>query len=164
MDEELKDLACHLMNNFCIRAGGKDFHFVEIEFYHWKQDGTYPRNWKDKELFYHYSGMDICYEYKGDFWGILIRSVEVDNTFIGGPMKVKNIILNTMTTEVPRFTSSKNPNVIKMEMIDSSPRIGFKEQTQKYRFAIKEKETAYMPHNKDNSIKYRNTLKNLYLE
>lgn len=165
MDEKLKDLACNLMNNYCISAGGKNFNFVEIEFYHWKQDGTYKRNWKnEKFLYYHYSGMDICLEYQGDRWGVLIRSVEVDKTFIGGPMKVKNIILNTMTTETPRFAQLENPNKINKEMIDSSPRIGFKEQTQEYRFVIKEKETEYMPRNKDNSIRYKNTIEDLSLE
>lgn len=167
MEDKLKEWACNLMNNYCISVGDKKFHFVELEFYHWKQDGTYPRNWEDGKLFYHYSGIDIMRNFrdanKEDYWGVLIRSVEVNNTFIGGPMKVKNIILNTMTTEAPLFTQLADPKTINKEEIDSSPRIGFKEQTQKYRFVIKEKETD-MPRNKDNSIRYKNTITDLNLE
>lgn len=163
-DNELKNLALELMSNYCIRSGGKEFNLVEIEFYRRDEEGTYKRKWKER-LFYHYSGLDICLEHKGTFWGVLVRSVEVNGTFIGGPLKVKNVILNSMTYESPTFIELAKPKKITLNDISSSTRIGFSEQTKQYRFVITEIEKEYMAHNKErHTISYKKNIKQLDLQ
>ena len=104
---KLKELASCIMNNYCIYNGSYHYRPIEIEFYVYKHGEhedchVYPRIKKAKDIFFHYSGMDICFntsENKDCFGGILIRALEreEDKQFIGGPLVCVNEVLNTAT-------------------------------------------------------------------
>ena len=108
-----RDIASKLFNNYGIKCNNKIFRLAEIEFYYYDseqylkdpshhkwQEVTYPRNdYKGGELFYHLSGIDICFDsqYKeksGKFGGILIRSIKDGEKIIAGPLNCKDEILN----------------------------------------------------------------------
>ena len=108
-----RDIASKLFNNYGIKCNNKIFRLAEIEFYYYDseqylkdpshhkwQEVTYPRNdYKGGELFYHLSGIDICFDsqYKeksGKFGGILIRSIKDGEKIIAGPLNSKDEILN----------------------------------------------------------------------
>ena len=101
-------IADELMHNYCIQCGEKKYYFAEIEFYYYDKENnseewnrrTYPRTDKEAgDLFFHYSGFDICFESKyseGRFGGILIRSLfdKTNNRYITGPLLCVNEVLN----------------------------------------------------------------------
>ena len=64
------------------------------------QEVTYPRDgYEAGQLFYHLSGIDICFEShyngkSGKFGGILIRSIKDGDLIIAGPLNCKDEILN----------------------------------------------------------------------
>lgn len=103
-----ENIAKKLMKEFCILCGTKKFYFTEIEFYYydkvhfnneWNWE-TYPRTGKKAgDLFFHYSGFDICFDSSfdnGKFGGILIRSLKDENgAYITGPSVCLLEILNT---------------------------------------------------------------------
>ena len=111
--KKCEEIAQKLFDNNGIKSGDKTFRFAEIEFYYYDseqylkdpshhkwQEVTYPRNdYKGGELFYHLSGIDICFDsqYKeksGKFGGILIRSIKDGDRIIAGPLNCKDEILN----------------------------------------------------------------------
>lgn len=103
-------IAQKLFDNYCILSGDVKYYFAEIEFYYYEKEKwdekwnrvTYARDkYKAGDLFYHLSGIDICFEshYKNcnpQFGGILIRAIknEKDDTIIAGPLTCKDEILN----------------------------------------------------------------------
>ena len=108
-----RDIASKLFNNYGIKCNNKIFRLAEIEFYYYDseqylkdpshhkwQEVTYPRNdYKGGELFYHLSGIDICFdsqynEESGRFGGILIRTIKDGDKIIAGPLNCKDEILN----------------------------------------------------------------------
>ena len=108
VQEKFENIAKKLMKKFCLLCGEKKFYFAEIEFYYYDKEHfnnewnwvTYPR--KDKkagDLFFHYSGFDICFDSSfddGKFGGILIRSLKDENgTYITGPSVCLLEVLNT---------------------------------------------------------------------
>ncbi|MCR5453474.1 MAG: hypothetical protein K6F33_00605 [Bacteroidales bacterium] len=124
------DIAKNLFCNYGIKCGEKIFRFAEIEFYYyekgkWEEDWnkvTYPRNnYEAGELFFHLSGMDICFDssfVKRRFGGILVRSiVGVNRELIAGP-------LNSMLRVLNASKKSQMPCLYKLEMslcIDPKP-------------------------------------------
>ncbi len=100
--------AQELMRNYCIASGDEIFYLAEVEFYYFEKDKwcddwnhvTYARDgYGAGALFYHLSGIDICFEsdcVKGVFGGILIRSIlnKNESNIITGPLKCKDVILN----------------------------------------------------------------------
>ena len=121
-----RDIASKLFNNYGIKCNTKIFRLAEIEFYYYDseqylkdrinlkwQKVTYPRNdYKGGELFYHLSGIDICFDsqYKeksGKFGGILIRSIKDGEKIIAGPLNSKDEILNACK-------NGKMPKLIKV--------------------------------------------------
>jgi len=120
------EIAENLFNNFCIQCGEngeeKYYKFAEIEFYYYNKENlnqkwnekTYPRTNKDAgDLFFHYSGVDICFDSKFDngiFGGILIRSLK-DNQgkYITGPSVCMLEILNacSKSERMPKLVSPK---------------------------------------------------------
>ena len=128
IQKRCKKIAEMLFNKHCIKCGNKTFRFAEIEFYYYKNEEsnknnfnldwnkeTYPRNKDAGEFFFHYSGMDICFqchfeekeknnEY-GEFGGILIRSVLDGDKIIAGPLFCVNTILNACKSEMPSLES-----------------------------------------------------------
>ena len=121
--EECRKIARKLFNNYGIECNNKVFRFAEIEFYYYDskqylkdpshhkwQEVTYPRNdYKGGELFYHLSGIDICFdsqynEESGRFGGILIRSIKDGDKIIAGPLNCKDEILNACKNgEMPKL-------------------------------------------------------------
>ena len=117
-----------LFENYGLKCGDKIFRFAELEFYYYKNDEsgdnnwdatwnreTYPRNKDAGELFFHYSGVDICFqchfnekekdnEY-GEFGGILIRSLLDDDKIIAGPLFCVNTMLNECKGQMPELVS-----------------------------------------------------------
>ena len=105
---DFKSLAEEIMNKICISNGAYKYHPIEIEFYIYDKEEhpdihVYPRdNKKAGDLFFHLSGMDICFESSiedGRFGGILIRALERvkdgETIRIGGPLTCVNEVLNT---------------------------------------------------------------------
>ena len=131
--EECRKIARKLFNNYGIECNNKVFRFAEIEFYYYDskqylkdpeefgwQRVTYPRNdYKGGQLFYHLSGIDICFDshYKnneGKFGGILIRAIK-DNSglIIAGPLNCKDEILNACKNEsMPKLIYESDGQVI----------------------------------------------------
>ena len=113
-----RDIAGELFTSYGIECNNKIFRLAEIEFYYYDseqylkdpshhkwQEVTYPRNdYKGGELFYHLSGIDICFdsqynEESGRFGGILIRSIKDGDKIIAGPLNCKDEILNACKNE-----------------------------------------------------------------
>lgn len=102
---DYKPLAEEIMNKICISNGAYIYHPIEIEFYIYDKEEhpdihVYPRdNKKAGDLFFHLSGMDICFESSiedGRFGGILIRALErEDGKRFGGPLTCKDEVLNS---------------------------------------------------------------------
>ena len=87
---------------------GISYTIEEIEFYYFKNrcfngpiySCTYPRNCKPSDFFFHYSGVDICFQSTEEsFGGVLIRSIkrvrDSKKELIGGPMRCAMELLNT---------------------------------------------------------------------
>ena len=124
--KEFAKIADELMHNFCIQCGEKKYYFAEIEFYYYDKENnseewnrrTYPRTSKEAgELFFHYSGFDICFESKygeGRFGGILIRSLfdKTSNRYITGPLLCVNEVLNACSASQkwPIIIPAQNEN------------------------------------------------------
>lgn len=120
---EFKEIAEDLFQKCCIKCGDKTFRFAEIEFYYYSSQNfsedwnkiTYPREKQAGEFFFHYSGVDICFQSKfaekdqesAYYGGILIRSViEVDDknrvrSVEAGPLYVANLLLNSCSDAMP---------------------------------------------------------------
>lgn len=107
---DLKSLAESIMNEVCIFNGKHIYHPIEIEFYIYDKKEhpdihVYPRKANAGDLFFHLSGMDICFESSYEekegedtvrFGGILIRALErEDSKRFGGPLTCKDEVLNT---------------------------------------------------------------------
>lgn len=103
------EIAQELFSNYCIKCKDTEYYLAEIEFYYyekgkWEKDWnkvTYARKgYEAGELFYHLSGIDICFEsHYGDdfakFGGILIRAIKNEQGIvIAGPLNCKDEILN----------------------------------------------------------------------
>lgn len=108
-----KGLAETLFNKIDILAGNDRYSFAEIEFYYFKNgvfdseqyQVTYPRTKNAGRLFWHLSGIDLCFESdieKGYYGGILIRSiVKEDGSLITGPMCCSDELLNSCVQNSP---------------------------------------------------------------
>ena len=115
-----------LFDNYCIRCGNKSFQFAEIEFYYYKKKElnisnfddewnkeTYPRNKNAGDFFFHYSGVDVCFQCEfeekeknneyGEYGGILVRSILDGNKILAGPLFCANAILNACEKEMPKL-------------------------------------------------------------
>lgn len=104
IDGKLKELAEILMNEYCIINGQHSYRPIEIEFYIYDKDKhpdehVYRRDAKAGRVFFHKSGMDICFASSienGRFGGILIRAFErEDGICFGGPRICSYEVLNT---------------------------------------------------------------------
>ncbi len=117
-------IAKTLFENYSVACGDKVYRFAEIEFYYYKKEEsgknnfdkdwnreTYPRNKDAGDLFFHYSGVDICFqchyddidknnEY-GEFGGILIRSLRDGTKILAGPLFCANLMLNACKEHMP---------------------------------------------------------------
>lgn len=112
IQQYFEEVAEYLFNHMAIKAGDKEFTFAEIEFYFYKENEfegplyncTYPRTRNAGQFFWHYSGLDICFESKEEkryFGGILIRSLMKDGEIIAGPMRCSDEIMNSCEECMP---------------------------------------------------------------
>lgn len=124
-----KQIAEELFKNYGIQCGQSFFYFAEIEFYYFDEarfhsewnEVTYERNgYKAGDLFYHLSGVDICFDShllkangkkSGYGGGILIRSIveKVDGNEVLtiGPLTCMNKMLNACKGgNMPRLASA----------------------------------------------------------
>ena len=115
--KECEKIAKTLFTKYCINCNGTEYYFAEIEFYYWeyawKEEEwtkvTYPRNKIAGDLFFHLSGIDICFEsnYTGKnpkFGGILVRAIKnEDNKITAGPLRCKDEILNCQGEKMPKL-------------------------------------------------------------
>ena len=145
------EVADYLFKHVAIQAGETKFTFAEIEFYYYKEgtfegplyNCTYPRTRKVGKFFWHYSGMDICFESSEEkkyFGGILIRSIKKGNKIIAGPMRCSDEIMNSCDGELPCLVDIETENGTP----DSTIRYGIesdKNQDMKFCFYI-EPETS----------------------
>lgn len=112
IDSELNDIAKILMNEYYISNGAHLYRPLEIEFYIYLKDisdnekrhadeHVYPRTAEAGRIFFHQSGMDICFSSSmkdGYFGGILIRALErEDKEYFGGPRICAFEVLNSAT-------------------------------------------------------------------
>lgn len=139
--ETFETIAKKLMNNYCIKCGNKEHYFAEIEFYYYREKDkdffeerkknweeiTYPRKTNAGDLFYHLSGIDICFESDlkkdkrglvGYGGGILIRAIVDANDpkkLIVGPLTCKDVILNSCEgKEMPSLEHASKKRNIKL--------------------------------------------------
>ena len=139
-EEGLNTLATRILNEICICNGKHKYHPIEIEFYIYDKENhpdthVYPREAKAGDIFFHLSGMDICFKSsleEGRFGGILIRALEREKngerTLFGGPLVCKDEVLNT-ATEKCSVKSCENKHISKEP--HTSPRQGINENTSK---------------------------------
>lgn len=140
--KEITDCLIHYNSIVC---GNRTFRLAEIEFYYYDKRcldnewnrRTYPRTKKEAgELFFHYSGVDICFPSdfsNGTFGGILIRSLYEESTkqYICGPLLCANEMLNACveTGEMPKITPSNNHKCI----IHQTSRYGIKYESEGFK-------------------------------
>ena len=76
IQDKCAEIARELFSNYHLACGNETFRFAEIEFYYYDramylkdknlnkwQEVTYPRdNYQGGQLFYHLSGIDICFD------------------------------------------------------------------------------------------------------
>ena len=139
---ELKSLAGKLMNEYCISNGMHTYRLLEIEFYIYLKDisksekrhadeHVYPRTAETGRIFFHQSGMDICFTSSmedGYFGGILIRALErEDGENFGGPRICAYEVLNSASgmCVVQECECDKKLSFD----VEASERIGIKEWT-----------------------------------
>ena len=152
VDSELKSIAKVLMNEYCISNGRYIYRPIEIEFYIYdkvKHPDThvYPRDKKEAgELFFHLSGMDICFKSsleEGRFGGILIRALEREKdgekTLFGGPLVCKDEVLNTATEKCSvksceEKLTCKDPHISPRQGINEDKKIKDTFWNKNYRF------------------------------
>jgi len=154
-EEEFKNIAEKLFNNFAIQTKDAKYRLTEIEFY-WKSPthndkSTYERihvNPSSGEWFFHYSGVDIALkneEIQG-YGGILLRGIY--NITSGHTFKGPQICAMKLFSGINAFSESFPTRIIEYnfpeEQIRKTERIGLGENAKKsgfdkfkYRFIIK---------------------------
>ena len=139
-------IAEELFSNYCVKCGNKYFRFAEIEFYYYKKEKsgannfdaawnkeTYPRNADAGDFFFHYSGVDICFQSRfddsksekgnedlGEFGGILIRSLLDGDKILAGPLFCANAMLNVCKEHMPELVQA----VPKTYVLEKTTRCG----------------------------------------
>jgi len=128
--KKCREIANDLFCNYCIKCNEKEFFFAEIEFYYWDKNhwnekwnrATYPRICNPGKLFYHLSGIDICFDSyynernlndEARFGGILIRAIRSeDGIVIAGPLNCMLCLLNECKDgNMPKIMSSNKSNI-----------------------------------------------------
>ena len=123
--KKCKEIADILFCNYYIDCNGKKYYFAELEFYYWDMNlldekwnrVTYPRISEAGKLFYHLSGVDICFEsyYNNKqlnedarFGGVLIRAIRCNDCIIAGPWNCMLELLNECNGDkMPELKHSK---------------------------------------------------------
>lgn len=128
LQKYFKDLANTLFNQIDLLAGDDRYSFAEIEFYYFKNGVfddkqyrvTYPRTKPVGSLFWHLSGIDICFDSDMSnkyYGGILIRSIvkESNNKLITGPMCCSDELMNSCVESIRNDIPSVIPILVDKE-------------------------------------------------
>jgi len=134
---------------------GKDIRYTleEIEFYYYKKGVfeeeynlcTYPRDCNAGDFFWHYSGVDICFQSDETcYGGILIRSLTKEykdnegnlvKELIAGPLRCSNELINqgVLSNSIPQIKEIKWPTdrIVNVNNIGSTVRQGI-ETSERY--------------------------------
>lgn len=125
-EDEFKEIAQTLFDNYAIQTPNALYRLTELEFY-WNSpnhidNSTYKRKHVDPksgEWFFHYSGVDIALknEKTGGYGGILIRSIYdiTRETTIKGPM----VCAMKLFSENNAFTQSIKTQIINHSFSES---------------------------------------------
>lgn len=114
-------IATNLFNNFYIRCGKKIFYFAEVEFYYYKKDvfeHDYDIAYKRKgyetgDLFYHLSGVDICFNSnEKEYGGILVRSLIEISSDSGNTNEHKKVIAGPMNCVRAMLNACKKQDLV----------------------------------------------------
>lgn len=153
-EEEFKEFATSLMNNFQVKKGDNRYWMTDVEIYIYTDSHrdiiTYPRNCEAGRWFFHASGVDISFKSEVDsnarnlvrkpelsrhsvFGGILIRKIVMDgNPSIEapGPIKVIDELFDQFDAlkspeNFPIIVAAKSP---RNNSVQSGIRVGMKEE------------------------------------
>ena len=152
----VEEFAKYLMSHYYLDNGKSRYQLLEIEIYNDDMEYnqapkekkidkniTYPRKTEALAIFYHYTGLDICFESNGKTHsgGVLIRAVKIlgggDESFIGGPLKLKDALLNEASKQI---TAECQDQALSVELMDDPTlRIGVHagRSDKKWRFVVK---------------------------
>lgn len=157
-EEEFKEIAKKLFNNYAIQTKKSVFRLTEIEFY-WNSsshndESTYERKYVDPaagEWFFHYSGVDIALknEETCGFGGILIRSIYDINSKSQKIFKGPMVCAMKIFSGINAFSDDIFPKIIEynfsQEELKQTERIGLGNNAKQsgfdkanYRFVIKQ--------------------------
>ena len=158
LQNQCSEIAETLFCDYCIYCNNeKEFYFAEVEFYYW-QNGkmdekwnrlTYPRNCKAADLFFHLSGIDICFnsnydleKAEGKFGGILIRAIKDKfGNITAGPLNCMLKILNECGNgNMPIIQPSQQSGINEKDIKATYRSLGKEDQEE-------EKEMAVRPQN-----------------
>ena len=142
-------IASFLFRNLQIRAGNDNYTFAEIEFYYHSDElnlnnsiynCTYPRIRNSGDFFWHYSGVDICFDSNynmdgnGNFGGILIRSLTKHGSeggIIAGPMRCTCELMNSCNSEnTAPYLADLEEDIRPKEDLYSTIRYGVNDENQ----------------------------------
>lgn len=141
LEETFAEIANILLLHTQITIGNNvSYTIEEIEFYYYRNeyfDGpefycTYPHISKACDFFFHYSGVDICFESTDySFGGILIRSLKrkekgAEEELIGGPMRCSTELANVCSRTGEKIALVVNGHKIKNVTPDATIRQGIK--------------------------------------
>ena len=100
---------------------------------------TYKREREAEQLFWHYSGVDICFQSdKTCYGGILIRSLTKEGKeLIAGPLRCSNELINqgVLLNSIPQIQEITNRNIV-VDNIGSTVRQGI-ETADRYKEIVK---------------------------
>lgn len=141
------ELAEELFNNYCIQCNKIEYYFAEIEFYYYEK-GKWEEEWNQVtyartgyaagDLFYHLSGIDVCFDSHYDetsarFGGFLIRAIKKeDNTIVAGPYTCKDELLNACKgCSMPRLSKQMKVKRLKPKVLSTIRSLGDKDMKEK---------------------------------
>lgn len=170
--KRFNEIASLLLNKSVLRVNGVIFHLVEIEFYLHSEEHPdpyvhcHPIQKIPNAIYFHrsaqtmnskykggtFKGMDLVFSDGKEYFGVLIRSVRCEDTYINGPCCAVNEIIKTLgvthleeiysLNEIPLFTEGKICLLPYENYLDiyQAPRWGLKNKSEEwtnklYRFA-----------------------------
>ena len=186
IQDRFEYLAKRLLEGYGVKCGKETFRFAEIEFYYYKKvesieskdnwdkewnKETYPRNKRATELFYHYSGIDICFECNyqeiqkddeyGEFGGILIRSLFHGNEILAGPLFCANAMLNACNNEIPIVVKLEQSEKVEYDKEDIQKRRRYGIQSDKDEKTMPFELCYYVASNKGEKINWERVSKRI---
>ena len=105
IQKRCQEIAELLFKGYGIKCGKRIFQFAEIEFYYYKKEvddihnfdapwnkETYPRQKNAGDFFFHYSGVDICFQCNFEEKEKWMNMVNMVVSLLGASMKVTRFL------------------------------------------------------------------------